>query len=151
MHVHCSSQVSSDNSESCVVSVSTGPLLTMTQFEIATRSQILSLLAVGFEHRQIFDYTGVSPDTQKIWWKKALKRGFDPSARPLLILDCHVEDGKRTGRPCKRDEEKDKVIELFQANPDGEKLSYKAIAERLDNRISAGTVHRILKEAGLKP
>lgn len=123
----------------------------MTKFDIATRSQILSLLAVGFEHRQIFDYTGVSPDTQKYWWAKALKRGFDPSARPLLILDCHVEDGKRTGRPCKKDEEKEKVLELFQSVPDGEKLSCKAIAERLDNRISANTVCSILREAGLTP
>lgn len=76
------------------------------RYQIATRAQILGLLAVGFEHRQIFDYTGVSPDTQKTWWTKALKRGFDPSARPVLILDCHVEDGKRTGRPRRKDDDK---------------------------------------------
>ena len=122
----------------------------MQQYQIATRSQILTLLAVGFEHRQIFDYTGVSPDTQKTWWTKALKRGFDPSARPLLILDCYVEDDQRPGRPRKKDDEKNEVLELVQSDPSGGELSCKAIADRLGNRISASTVGTILKEAGLK-
>ncbi|KAL1884051.1 hypothetical protein Daus18300_000160 [Diaporthe australafricana] len=77
------------------------------QYQIATRAQILGLLAAGFEYRQIFDHTGVSPDTQKTWWAKALKRGFDPTARPVLIVDRFVEDGKRSGRPRRKDEDKD--------------------------------------------
>lgn len=123
----------------------------MKQYDIATRAQIITLLAVGYDHRRIFDHTGVSPDTQKNWWAKALKRGFDPAARPFLILDCHVENGKRTGRPSKKDVERDKVIELFQSIPGDEVLSCKDIAERLDNRISARTVRNILKEALLIP
>lgn len=120
-----------------------------TQYQIASRSQILSLLAVGFEHRQVFEITGIFPDTQKTWWKKALARGFDPSVRPLLILNCHVEDGKRTGRRPKRDDEKDDVCAPVSADRYGRELSCEAIAERLGNRITFSTVWTILNEAGL--
>jgi hypothetical protein len=96
-----------------------------------------------------FEYTGVSPDTQKFWWKKALSRGFDPHARPLLILDIYVEDSKRTGRPQKKQEESEEVLEIVGKDRAGTELSCEQIAERLGNRISSSTVWRILDEAGL--
>lgn len=127
-----------------------GVLLKMVApYQIASRSQILSLLAVGFEHRQIFEYTGVMPDTQKVWWKKALSRGFNPHARPLLILDIYVEDGKRTGRPSKMQDEQEEVLGMVCKDRQGRELLLEQIAERLGNRISAATVWKILHEAGL--
>lgn len=98
----------------------------MAPYQIASRSQVLSLLAIGFEYRQVFEYTGVLPETQKVWWKKALARGFDPSVRPVLILDCYVEDGKRSGRPAKKDDEKDDVVTLVSSNRQGRELSCEA-------------------------
>lgn len=92
----------------------------------------------------------MAPETQKALWAKALKRGFDPSARPVVILDCHVEDGQRTGRPRKKDQERDEVLELVRSNPDGGEISCQAIADKLENRISASTVRTILNEPGLK-
>ena len=89
------------------------------------------------------------PDTQKIWWKKALSRGFDPHARPLLILDIYVEDGKRTGCPSKKQDEADEVIAIVSKDRQGSELSVEQIAERLGNRICAKTVWKILREAGL--
>jgi hypothetical protein len=119
------------------------------KYSIASRPQILTLLAIGFNYGQISDRTGVARNTQKNIWDKAISRGFDPYAQPLLILDIYVEDGKRSGRPPKKDDEKDEVLELVGVDRNGRELSCEEIADRLGNRICAKTVWTILHEAGL--
>lgn len=73
----------------------------MVKYQIATRAQVLGLLAAGLPGKMVEEHTGISTATQYRWWDKAVARGFDPKKQPLLILDEYVEDGKRTGRPRK--------------------------------------------------
>jgi hypothetical protein len=77
----------------------------MVKYQIATRAQVIGLLAAGLPGKLVEEHTGISTATQYRWWDKAVARGFDPKKQPLLILDEHVEDGKRTGRPRKTREE----------------------------------------------
>ncbi|KUI55144.1 hypothetical protein VP1G_02570 [Cytospora mali] len=79
----------------------------MTKYQIATRAQVLGLLAAGLSGPVVQEHTGIGTATQYRWWDKAIARGFDPKKRPLLILDEYVEDGKRTGRPRKTRQEEE--------------------------------------------
>ncbi|KUI68892.1 hypothetical protein VM1G_04114 [Cytospora mali] len=81
--------------------LSASPDSKMTKYQIATRAQVLGLLAAGLSGPVVQEHTGIGTATQYRWWDKAIARGFDPKKRPLLILDEYVDDGKRTGRPRK--------------------------------------------------
>jgi len=66
-----------------------------------------------------------------------------------VILDVYVKDGQRSGRPPKKEEEKEEVLELVSEDWNGRELSCEAIADWLGNRICAKTIWTILQEAGL--
>ncbi|AEO66501.1 uncharacterized protein THITE_2114632 [Thermothielavioides terrestris NRRL 8126] len=75
----------------------------MPHYDIATRAQALTLkLILQLSNAEIEELTGLSSRTVNSIATKALERGFDPNARPVLILDKHVCDAPRTGRPSKR-------------------------------------------------
>lgn len=85
---------------------------------MATRAQVIGLLTAGILPADIAAVTGVPAQTCRNWWKKALKRGFDPQARPLLVLDEHVVDGLRSGRPSTQDDKQDDVSLIDRENED---------------------------------
>ncbi|KAJ4155562.1 hypothetical protein LMH87_000800 [Akanthomyces muscarius] len=51
---------------------------------------------------------------------RAIKRGFDPNLRPIIIKDAYLEDAPRSGRPSKQTAENQeailKKIKLDRAN-----------------------------------
>ncbi|KAF2430506.1 hypothetical protein EJ08DRAFT_588915 [Tothia fuscella] len=71
----------------------------MVPFNTATRAQALGLKVAGLENAQIEDFTGIKPRTLRNLYQRALHRDFDPDTRPCQILDKHVEDAPRSGRP----------------------------------------------------
>ncbi|KAL2179559.1 uncharacterized protein P884DRAFT_219438 [Thermothelomyces heterothallicus CBS 202.75] len=84
----------------------------MVYHDIATRAQVLTLkLILQFDNKQIEALTGLKARTVNNIASKALKRGFDPSQTPALILDQHVCDAPKTGRLSKQADHKDIVLE----------------------------------------
>lgn len=80
-------------------------------WDIATRAQILALKAFGHKNEEIaeklgFKKTGQSLSTVYNIWKRAKERGFDPE-NPI-VLDRHVKDAPRSGRPRKPREGRDR-------------------------------------------
>lgn len=101
----------------------------------------------GLTNRQIEQRfgTGIELGSRQIQrlWDKAIKRGFDPT-KPIL-LDAHVEDAPRSGRPLTLTEEKIADIEAAVANleREGKEASSRAVAEQVG--VSPSTVLRALK------
>ena len=81
---------------------------------------------------------------------KALERGFDPQASPPIILDIHVSDAPRSGRPSKQEDHKDTVLEKVRKDRYGREMTCAYISQELGHVISPMTVWRILRAAGLK-
>ena len=54
---------------------------------------------------------------------KALERGFDPQASPPIILDIHVSDAPRSGRPSKQEDYKDTVLEKVRKDRYGREMT----------------------------
>lgn len=80
-------------------------------WDMATRAQILALKAFGHKNEEIaeklgFKKTGQSLSTVYNIWKRAKERGFDPE-NPI-VLDHHVKDAPRSGRPRKPREGRDR-------------------------------------------
>lgn len=80
-------------------------------WDLATRAQILALKAFGHKNEEIaqklgFAKTGQSMSTVYNIWKRAKERGFDPE-NPI-VLDHHVKDAPRSGRPRKPREGRDR-------------------------------------------
>jgi len=73
--------------------------------DMATRAQVITLKAIGFPNKEIQQYTGIKPRTINSIYDRAIKRGFDPNAKPPIIRDTHVQTGYRSGRPSKQTEE----------------------------------------------
>ena len=73
-----------------------------SQHDIATRASILTLKALGKTNADITYVTGFNESTVRSILAKAIQRGFDPSIRPILILNSYVEDASRSGRPKKQ-------------------------------------------------
>jgi transposase len=82
-------------------SPSTADMPNHPNFDRATRAQVLAYKTIGLSNKRIQELTGIEKDTANGIVRKAIERGFDPNATPAHILDAHVEDGKRSGRPTK--------------------------------------------------
>ena len=63
--------------------------------------QCLTLLSLGYTAKQVETWINVNASTGNKILKKAKDRGFNPKEDPR-ILEHHVEDGRRTGRPRKQ-------------------------------------------------
>ena len=74
----------------------------MPNYDIATRAQALTLKIYGLSNDKIERLTGINRRTVSRWLDNAISRGLDPKARPLVILNCHVEDSTRSSRPTQQ-------------------------------------------------
>ena len=87
---------------------------TSRQHSVSTRSAVLVLKSsiVGWSGTQIEDMLGVNRSTVNRIFKRAIKRGFDPNSRPLVLKDEFVVDAPRSGRPTKQSQlEKQAALE----------------------------------------
>jgi hypothetical protein len=73
----------------------------MPSYDNATRAQALALKLEGISPAKIESITGIQPNTLYYLFKKTKQRGLNP-AESHRILDHHIEDGKRSGRPTKQ-------------------------------------------------
>ncbi|KAK4124084.1 hypothetical protein N657DRAFT_376284 [Parathielavia appendiculata] len=104
----------------------------MVYYDTATRAQALTLkLIVGLDNKQIEAITGLKSRTINDLVDKALERGFDPQVSSV-ILDKYVCDAPKAGRPSKKNEHKDTVL------------------QKLGSVISPLTIWRILCAAGMQ-
>jgi type IV secretory pathway VirB10-like protein len=77
----------------------------MPSYDNATRAQALALKLAGHSNAQIESITGIQAATLNALYRKAVSRGLNP-AESKRILDIHVQDGARSGRPKKSSEAK---------------------------------------------
>jgi transposase len=120
----------------------------MPSYDTATRAQALTLKLMGCPNAEIQSITGMQPRTVQLLHKKALERGFNP-AESKTILNHHIEDGKRSGRPTKQTTEIiQDVISKVRRDRYGREKSCAQIAADLGGRVSDITIWRILKAAG---
>ncbi|KAK4118895.1 hypothetical protein N657DRAFT_637678 [Parathielavia appendiculata] len=96
----------------------------MVCYDPATRAQAVALKLVA--NSQIEAITGLNPRTIKSF--------------PALVLEKHVCDAPKSGRPSKQGAKKDAVLEKVRQDWFGQ----------LGNTISPMTVWRILRAAGMK-
>jgi transposase len=87
-------------------------------------------------------------------FNKAKSRGFDPNARPCRVLDEHIKDAPRSGRPTKQTPKvQEEVLKKVRRDRYGREKTCDGIAIELRLAgiyISRVTVWRILRIAGLK-
>jgi transposase len=122
----------------------------MVKYDIATRTAAIMMSVFGVEPRHISDWTGIPTETVKTIYKRAIERGFDPSQRPFTLIDAYVADASRSGRPRKHTPELETIVlaKVRRHRYGREKTCAEIASELLD--ISATTVWRVLRGAGLK-
>ena len=111
----------------------------------ATRAQALALKVMGIRSAEIQEITGIQHRTLQALFRKAKERGYDPDTSKK-ILDIHVKDAPRSGRPTKQTPE---VVENVISKMDrrGREKTCTEIAREVGG-ISDTTVWRILRKAG---
>jgi len=91
----------------------------MPSYDNANRAQALTLKVLDYPNHEIEQITGIPKTTILRLFRKAIERGLDPQARPCRILDHHVQDGARTGRPTKKMAENiEAVVAKTDAGPE---------------------------------
>lgn len=75
----------------------------MPPHDIATRAQALTLKLLGVSNQDIQRLTGIHPRTVHNIMDRAIERGLD--LNNPVILEVHVRDGPRPGRPKKKREQ----------------------------------------------
>src|SRR6266566_4462855 len=103
----------------------------------------------GKSTAEIHDLTGISISQINKIYAQAIRRGFEPNLLPSVILEEHLIDNPRSGRPSKQIEMNQRLI-LDKVTFDryGHKKSYANIAGDLSNlriETSAVTVRTILR------
>ncbi len=127
-----------------------GALLAMVYHDMATRAQVLTLkLIVQLDNHQIEAITGIKARTVHDIVDRALKRGVDPQASPLIILDEHVRDAPKSGRPKKQDHA-DAALDQVCSSRYGLEMACAYVSAELGNTASSMTVWRILRPARMK-
>jgi len=124
--------------------------------DIATRALIVTLKSPisGKNSQEIAGITGIPRSTIDTIYSRAIKRGFEPSASPLVIKDEFLRDAPRSGRPIKQTEIiKQAITTKVRGDRYGRELSCADLAGQLsteDFEISAITTWRCLKNLGFK-
>jgi hypothetical protein len=83
------------------------------QTDIATRAMVVALKApcTGKTTNEVVEITGLSTRQVNRIYSRAIERGFEPNARPVILRNEHVEDAPRSGRPSKQtDKAKEEVV-----------------------------------------
>ncbi|RYC54361.1 hypothetical protein CHU98_g11851 [Xylaria longipes] len=121
----------------------------MPPYEPATRAQALALKISGHLNKEIQRITGITISSINRILSRAIERGLDLN-KPV-ILDIHVADAPRSGRPSKQTEEvQNQVLIKVRRDRYSREKSCALIAAELGGQVSAMTVWRILRTAGLK-
>src|SRR5207237_5368163 len=102
-------------------------------YDLATRAQALTLKLEGKSATQIFQITGMSKTAQFELLKKAKSRGLNIEQSPMpKLLEEHLADGPRSGRPSKQtDEVVEAVIQQVRSDRFGREKTCKTIAMSL--------------------
>ena len=117
---------------------------------MATRAQVITLKALGIPNKEIYQRTGIKPRTVNDIYDRAIQRGFDPNAEQSVIRDIHVQTAPRPGRPSKQTEEiKEDILNKVRQDCYGREKTCAYIAAEMGG-ISAMTVWRVLRKAGMK-
>jgi transposase len=121
----------------------------MPVYDNATRAQALTLKLVGFSNAEIESITGIKTSALNSLHRKAIARGFNPS-ESKKILDVHVEDGARSGRPKKQTEELvTEVLSKVRRDRYAREKTCAQIATEVGG-VSDTTVWRILRASGFR-
>ncbi|RMZ66025.1 Transposable element Tcb2 transposase [Pyrenophora seminiperda CCB06] len=90
----------------------------MAPHTVATRAAIVAFKVDGKTNNEITALTGVDTRTIQRIVARAIARGFDPDARPMVLLNHYFEDAPRSGRPSKRAEVAKRIEELVNSSRD---------------------------------
>lgn len=122
--------------------------------EISTRALIIGLKTTGKTSVEVAELTNIPVRTINAIYARAIKRGFDPNRRPLELHDIYLTDAPRSGRPSKQTTDiQAKILTKVRFDRYSREKTCANIAGELSskgNDISAITVWRILRKAGLK-
>jgi DNA-binding transcriptional MerR regulator len=125
--------------------------------DISTRALVVALKSPsgGKTTGQVAALTGLSPRTIDSIYARAIQRGFDPNALPIVIKDEHLKDAPRSGRPLKQTEPtKDTLTHKVSRDRYGRERTCADLAGELSHElntdISATTVFRCLKSLGYR-
>jgi transposase len=129
-------------------------LATMKPYtDAATRAQALTLKAVGWTNAQIEATTGISGRTLTNILDRAIKAGFVPVTPDGLLgrlSSEHVGNAPKVGRPQKQEEFEEEMLAKVRRDRNGREKSCTQIALELEGTVSAMTVWRIFRKAGMK-
>ncbi|KAH8160752.1 hypothetical protein CIB48_g7493 [Xylaria polymorpha] len=121
----------------------------MPTHELATRAQALALkITDRFSNEEIERMTGINARTVHSIVDRAIERGLD--LNNPVILDRHVADAPRPGRPSKQAQARDEIIVKARSDGHGREKTCAQIAAELGGQVSATTVSRVLRSAGIK-
>jgi hypothetical protein len=70
--------------------------------ESATKALIIALMATEMRTFDIYAITSISQRTIQSIFINAIKRGFDPNLRPMVLLNKYVDEAPRSSRPQKQ-------------------------------------------------
>jgi transposase len=129
-------------------------LATMKPYtDAATRAQALTLKAVGWTNAQIEATTGITGRTLTNILDRAIKAGFEPVTSEGLVgrlSSEYVSNAPKVGRPRKQEQFEEEVLAQARRNRHGREKTCAQIALELEGTVSAMTVWRILRKAGMK-
>jgi transposase len=123
------------------------------EIPLPVRASILTLKSphCGKSSAAIHEITGVSISRINRIYGKAIERGFELHVIPLVILNEHLVDACRSGRPTKQTPEiREIVISKVTKDQYDRELScadLAALFSQLGIEISGSTIRRILKNA----
>src|SRR5580692_6720974 len=120
----------------------------MPSYDNTTRAQALALKLAGFSNAKITSITGIQTRTLNLLYQKAILRGLEPS-EDAKLLDIHVQDAVRSGRPKKQTDIKEEVLSKVRTDRYGREKTCTQIAAEVGG-VSDTTVWRILRASGLK-
>ena len=110
----------------------------------------MALRAYGILATKIKKITQISERTIRDIYRRAINRGFNPKSSPPLVLNTHVDDASRLGRPSKQTKDvKNAILEKVRRNRYGREKTCDYIAAEVGG-VSAKTVWRILRASGLR-
>ena len=93
----------------------------MPHTDIATRAMIVSLKASNKTTAEVVALTGVPKNTINDIYSRVIKRGFEPSVRPIILTDTLLADAPRSGRPSKQTAAQEEVLKLVRRDRYGER------------------------------
>ena len=120
-------------------------------YDIATRAQALTLKVIKCPDAENTKITGLPRSTINSIHRTAQARGYNPNACQT-IFNSYVEDAPKSGAPIKATPEvEDAIIAALSKNSTTRGLSCQRLADLIAPKISARTVHRVLKRRGYRP